>query len=940
MPYLSLNFLGDYRVALDGQPVSDLPYDKVRALLAYLTVEADHTHRRETLAGLLWPDVPDQAARRNLSQALYKLRQSINDANAEPPFLIVTSQTVQFNPQSDYQLDVADFIRGLASDDVAAQQRAVALYSGAFLHGFLLADSEAFEEWTLLQRESLHRRALDALTRLAEHSLKAGDLTGAQGFAERQLQLDPWREAAHQQMMQALALSGQRSAALAQYETCRKLLADELGVEPGAEIKALYERLRAGELERSPRSTPEPVQISSAPPLAPLHNLPTHLTLFVGREHELADLSELLAQPETRLITLVGPGGMGKTRLAVRAAQQYGTHSSQAVVFVPLQPVQSPDLILSTIVNALGLTLTGQADPKTQLVHVLRDKRMLLVLDNFEHLLDGAGLVVELLQEAPNLKILVTSREALNVSGEWGVGISGLGDDAPTLFRQSARRVRVDFEPGAEDVVAIDRICQLVEGMPLAVELAASWVRVLGCAEIAAEIESNIHFLETNARDVPERHRSLSAVCDYSWKLLLEDERRAMSGLSVFRGGFGREAAEAVAGARLSMLSALVSKSFLRRVEDGRGSGQSARYDLHEFVRRYAYDQLELKGGRAETCDQHLAYYVQVVEGTASFLYGPEQLKWLAYWDREQDNLRAALHWAFEASPLQPERVEQGLKLITPLERFWQGHGHLRETVQRLERGLSRRAGVSLQAQAAALNTWGWFANHLGQHDWAYRLMEESLALYRQVDDAAGLAEALDGLGDVTWVQGDFERSKSFYEESLSIRRSLGDSLRVGLSLYSMARLYIDNHRTAPAAEMLREAFELFEKCRDRRGLALTMKTQGRLEVFEERYADAKLQLQSGLLIFNQLGNLVEATDCIEELAIVVWAEDRLVRAAQLCGAAGSLREITGVPAHREHHAFLHKLRTQLDETVFTAAWAEGRALTQAQVVKMALSSA
>jgi tetratricopeptide (TPR) repeat protein len=218
--------------------------------------------------------------------------------------------------------------------------------------------------------------------------------------------------------------------------------------------------------------------------------------------------------------------------------------------------------------------------------------------------------------------------------------------------------------------------------------------------------------------------------------------------------------------------------------------------------------------------------------------------------------------------------------------------------------------------------------------------MNESLALYRQVDDATGLAEALDGLGDVTWLQGDFERSRSFYEESLSIRRSLGDSLRVGLSLYSMARLYIDNHKTAPAAEMLREAFELFEKCKDRRGLALTMKTQGRLEVFEERYADAKLHLQHALLIFDELGNLVEAADCIEELALVFGAEDRLVYAAQLCGAAGGLREVTGVPAHREHHAFLHNLRTQLDETVFTAAWAEGRALTQAQAVKLALSSA
>lgn len=940
MPRLHLNFLGDFQVALDGQPVSDLPYDKVRALLAYLAVEAAHAHRRETLAGLLWPDVPDQTARRNLSQALYKLRQAIGDAEADPPFLIVTNQTVQFNPQSNYQLDVADFIRGLASDDVAVQQQAVALYTGAFLHGFLLADSEAFEEWTLLQRENLHRRALEALGRLTHHGLQTGDLETAQRLAERQLQLDPWREAAHRQLMQALALNGQRNTALAQYETCRKLLADELGVEPEVETRALYEQIKSGELERSSRPTPESVPTSSVPSPTLLNNLPTHLTLFVGREHELAELSELLAQPETRLVTLVGPGGMGKTRLAVRVAQQYGTRFSQGVVFVPLQPVQSPDLIISTIANAVGISLTSQTDPKTQLQHFLRDKHLLLVLDNFEHLLDGAGLVVELLQESPNLKILTTSREALNVQGEWAVSISGLGEAAPTLFRQSARRVRVDFEPGPDEVQAIRRICQLVDGMPLAVELAASWVRVLNCDEIAAEVERNLHFLETTARDVPERHRSLTAVCDYSWKLLSELERQAMRGLSVFQGGFGREAAEAVAGAKLSTLSALVSKSFLRRVEDGRGSGQSARYDPHEFVRRYAHEQLEAQGSHDVMSDRHLAYYVRLVEETASLLYGPEQPKWLAYWDRELDNLRAALHWAFDTSAPKPERVEQGLKLIMPLERFWQGHGHLRETVQRLARGFERREGVSLQVQASALNTWGWFVNHLGQQDLAYKLMEDSLTLYRQVDDKTGIAEALDGLGDVTWLRGDFEGSKAFYEESLTIRRSLGDTLRIGLSLYSMARLYIDHHQTAPAAAMLREAFDLFEKCKDQRGLALTMKTQGRLEVFEKRYADAKLHLQSALLIFDQLGNLVEATDCIEELAILFWAEGHLVRAAQLCGAVGALREVTGVPAHQEHHAFLHKLKTQMDETVFTAAWAEGRALTQAQVVKMALTLA
>jgi predicted ATPase len=933
MPRLSLSFLGDYRVALDERPVSELAYDKVRALLAYLAVEADRPHRREALAGLLWPDSPEAAARRNLSQALYKLRQAIADLSADPPYLLVTTYSVQFNPESDYQLDVASFAAGVAVRDLATQEQAARLYRGPFLQGFLLADSEAFEEWTLVQRESLHRQALEALGRLAEHSLAQGATPAALRWAERQLQLDPWREEAHRQLMRALALSGRRSDALAQYETCRKLLADELGVAPGAETQALYQQIKEGGL------TGSAALAGPASAVAPLVHLPSPLTLFVGRERELAELDRLLAQTETRLVTLTGPGGMGKTRLAISAAQRQAERQPHGAAFVALQAVAAPGEIVTAIGSAVGLIVSDQAAPKAQLLAWLRDRQMLLVLDNFEHLLEGADLVMELLEGAPGLRLVATSREAMNLAGEWAFDVSGLGAAATALFRQSARRVRADFQPSAAEEEAIERICRLVDGMPLAVELAAAWVRTLTCSEIAAELERSLGILTTQARNVPERHRSLAAVCEYSWKLLSEGEARALRWLAVFRGGFGREAAEAAAGAGLGTLAGLVAKSLVRRTDAG---ARAARYDLHEFVRRFAFERLEAAGERAAAGDAHLNYLLRLTEQSAGHLYGAGQGEWLNHWAQEHDNLRSALSWAFEAGPPAPERVGKGLRLISRLDRFWQGHGHLREGAGWLARGLGRAAGVAPGLRAEALNTLGWLQNQLNLPDEASRALSASLALYREAGDRAGEASALDGLGDMAWAAGDFERARAAYAESLRLRRELGDPVAVGLSLYSLGRLYVDHdetmwQRTALAEPLLREALALLEAQQDARGTALALNALGRLALFEGRPGEAAAPIRAALERFAALGNAVDIAECLEELAQIAAAEGNAARAARICGAAEALREHLGVPAQPHHTTFVQTLRRQVAEATWAGAWAEGRRLSQAEAVEAAL---
>ncbi|MEP7358979.1 MAG: LuxR C-terminal-related transcriptional regulator, partial [Anaerolineales bacterium] len=427
-----------------------------------------------------------------------------------------------------------------------------------------------------------------------------------------------------------------------------------------------------------------------APP--PSTNLPLQPTAFVGREQELAAIAELLANPACRLVTLVGPGGSGKTRLAIQAATQQRDAFSDGVVLVPLAPVGSPESLAGAISDALKVPLAGREDPQAALLGYLGAKQMLLVLDNCEHLLAGAGLFGEILRGAPRITLLATSRERLNLVGEWLFDVEGLpvpaqwrageAEGAAGLFMQSARRLRAGFAPSEADKAAVVRICQLVGGMPLAVELAAAWVRMLSCAEIAAEIEGSLGILAAESRDVPLRQQSMQAIYDHSWKLLSLEEQQAFPRLSVFRSGFQREAAEQVAQAGLRLLSALVDKSLVRANPNGR-------YELHELARQYAAEKLQAAGDAETAARRHLAYCVGLAERAAPELIGPHQAVWLVRLEAEHDNLRAALAWSQAAA-----ETEMGLRLAGAVWRFWFLRGHLLEGEQWLRRMLELPHGA------------------------------------------------------------------------------------------------------------------------------------------------------------------------------------------------------------------------------------------------------
>ncbi len=577
---------------------------------------------------------------------------------------------------------------------------------------------------------------------------------------------------------------------------------------------------------------------------AGMKNLPLPRTSFVGRASELEAIDRLLEDPEVRLLTLVGPGGAGKTRLALEAAARRVDRYPHGVHFVPLASVASPDLLAPALAESIQFVVDGAHSgfsAQDQLLDYLSERSTLLVLDNFEHLVEASAFLSDVVERAPQVELLATSRERLNVQSEWVFDVEGLGlaengngsASAVRLFVERAKQVAPGFALDEAGYSQALRLCRLVDGMPLGIELAASWVSVLSCAEIADEIEGNIDFLATSMRDVPERHRSLRAAIDQSWRLLTDEQRSAFSRLSVFRGSFDRDAAVAVSGADLRLLSELVGKSLLRRPDFGR-------FELHELLRQYAAEQLRLSpGDDADARERHARHYAAMLLERQAALMGPELAVARDELRGELDNLRAAAEWT-----LTEDDEHVALPVLEAFYTFLFMHSWF-DSAETLER-LARIAGfnaddpesASAVALAAAMDQVA-IGARLGHDPETEELGARCLPILRARNLKRELARCLCALGIMAGYRDALPEALAFLEEATEIAKAIGDRLTESGALMDLGfgRLLVDD--LAGAREAFEASHVLSEKLGNPLLRAYTTSKLGLLADAEERYGDA-----------------------------------------------------------------------------------------------------
>jgi predicted ATPase/DNA-binding SARP family transcriptional activator len=931
---LELKVLGPLGAAADGRPLP-LGGPREQALLAVLLLHANEVVSRARLVDALWGERPPETVANALQVAVHGLRKLLGRDR-----VVTHGAGYCFRVESG-ELDLDRFSRlcerARAEPPAAAAKtlrEALSLWTARALTNlegfpFLYAERERLEE---LRLSALERR-IDADLERARHAELVPELEALVGE-------HPYRERLRGQLMLALYRSGRQAEALAVYRNARTTLVDELGLEPSPQLQ----QLEAAILRHDPSLEPR------QPPDRNAGNLPVPPSRLIGRDLELVAVTALLRKPDVRLVTLTGPGGTGKTRLAIAAGEELRQDFEDGVFFVDLSSLDDPELVPATIASVLGVEESSGPVIEQNLRDALRERQLLLVLDNLERV-DAAGrLISELLAVARWVNVLATSRTTLRLSGEHEYPVPPLPVPRPgesrdvealsrnaavELFLARARAARHDFALTSANSAAIAEICLALDGLPLALELAAARTKVLAPDELLARLERRLDVLTAGPRDVPERQQTLRAAIDWSYHLLDQRTQELFASSAVFAGGFMLEAAAAVCDADVDRVAALVDHNMLRREE----APDSVRFRMLETIREYALERLAESAREDEVHRTHAEYFLALAELGEPELLGPDAASWLERLEREHDNFRTALSWARTAG-----QTELELRLASALQVFWRLRGHLHEGRRRLEAALERGDDATPAVRAKALHAVGILVARQGGHVRARKLFEDALALFGEAGDALRASRTLAELGALAILAADYERATGLYEEAIPAFRGTGDrrALTVALgNLASVANLRADYDQARTLGE---EALSLARDHGAKDSVALLLHNLARTALAQQRPDDAGRLFVESLALGEELGYRENFAYCVEGCGELAAARGEPQTAARLLGAAIGMFEGLGVPLEQgereSYERTVERLTAQLGEAAFAMLETAGRELPLEQAVREAASIA
>jgi predicted ATPase/DNA-binding SARP family transcriptional activator/DNA-binding CsgD family transcriptional regulator len=984
-----VRLLGGFQVSVGERIIeaNEWRLRKAASLIKLLALAPNHRLHREQAMETLWSELGARAASNNLGGTLHAARRTLEpDPAMSSLYVSLRDEQLALCPGGRLWVDVEAFEEAAAtarrSRDPAAYRAAIELYAGELL------PADRYEEWAEVSRQELRRSYLSLLVELAGLYEQRGEYEPAIEALRTVLAEEFAHEEAHIGLMRLYAVSGRREEALSQYQRLDEALSEELGAKPEAASRHLFEEIAAG---RFPPGH-EPSTGLTQPAEGSLHNLPASRTSFVGREREMLEIKRALAM--TRLLTLTGVGGSGKTRLALEVVRDLVGAYPDGAWLVQLASLSESALVSQAVAGTMEVPEQPGRSLLETLVETLQEKQLLLILDNCEHLLDAcAQLVDTVLGACPRVRILATSREALGVEGEvrWLVSPLSVPDPlhSPTvgelegyesvrLFVERAWRRNPAFTLTQQNAKAVAEVCMKLEGIPLAVELAAARVGTLSIVQMARRLEDSLRLLMADDRTAPPKQRTLRGTLDWSHELLDASERKLFARLAVFAGGWALEAAEMVGagdgieeGEVLDLLSKLVEKSLVMTEPT---EAAEMRYRMLEPVGQYAREKLGESGETETVRRQHAALFLTLAEEAEPELLRAEQTKWLERLETEHDNLRAALGWSLG------RKDELGLRLAGALSRFWYIRGYLSEGRRWLEEGLAVRNGTVLSPERAkALAGAGWLAEALGDYEWARAAHEESLSIYRRLENEKGVASSLANLGrvalfpsDQEWAseqleeslallresrnewelsrvltsigiialrRGDHDRAATSFEEALFLHRNAGDARGVAVSLNNLGFAMLFRGEGERAMTLFEEALARDRENRDAEGIAASLVNLGLAALITGEFGRAAKLLDESLAVLREVHNKHTLVECLEAMAAVAGARGQTRRAARLLGVTQAVRENIGAPLPPNERALLepYLAHARLDEAAWEAAHAQGRAMGLDEAVEYAL---